>query len=116
MRKSSRLAFAKSGDTDEVIATYLNVINLLACAGEKEADDAWVLTDAFEASPGKKGAPAKKKRKLVTVKDVRAAYQKELDRRSVLESGRWGFGLDGAGDEDEFMEEVDGEGMDVDGE
>jgi len=110
------------GGTDEVLATYLNIINLLACAGEGEAE-AWVLSDAWEEVGGGKKAGGKetegkgvrkgekKKRKLVTIKDVRAGYQRELDRRSVLESGRWGFGLDGVGDE-----EGEGEGMDVEGE
>jgi len=123
IRRAARShSFAKVGETDEVSATYLNIINLLACAGEDEAE-AWVLTDAWEDVGGGKKVGGKesagkgirtgekKKRKLVTIKDVRAGYQRELDGRSVLESGRWGFGLDGAGDEDE-----EGEGMDVDGE
>ena len=115
VRKSSRSSFRKLGEMDEVIATHLNVINSLACAGGE--GEAWVLTDAFE-EVGKGGERKEmkdrgsKKRKLVTIKDVRASYQRELDRRSVLESGRWGFGLDGAGEEDEEM----GEGMDVDSE
>lgn len=104
------------------MGTYLNIINLLACAGEDEEKEAWVLTDAWEDVGGGKPAAGKepegkkgtrkggKKRTLVTIKDVRAGYQRELDRRSVLESGRWGFGLDGVGEE----EEGDGEGMDVD--
>lgn len=99
-----------------MLGTYLNIINLLACAGEDEEGEAWVLSDAWEEVGGGKESEGKgrkggKKRRLVTIKDVRAGYQRELDRRSVLESGRWGFGLDGVGDE-----EGGEEGMEVDGE
>lgn len=94
------------GESDDIITTYLSVINLLACCGEE--DEAWVLTDSFDGAQTKsqgarkddKKDGVKKKRFLVTIKDVRAEYQKELDRRSMLENGRWGFGLDGADDED----------------
>lgn len=34
----------------------------------------------------------RRKRKLVTIKDVRKDYQDELDRRSMIENGRFGFG------------------------
>lgn len=71
--------------------SYLTVINLLACTGN-DADDsrgeAWLLS----ATNGGK-------RKVVTIDDVRKGWQKELDRRSVVEGGRWGFGL---GDDDEM--------------
>ena len=87
---------------DEIISTYLSVINLLACCGGD--DEAWVLTDTFDEitpkSRKEKLDESKKKRKLVTIKDVRARYQKELDQRSMLENGKWAFGLDGTGDED----------------
>lgn len=72
---------------------YLTVINLMACIGGDEANtddkrgEAWVLSAADGG-----------KRKVVTIEDVRKGWQKELDRRSVVEGGRWGFGL-GNGDE-----------------
>ncbi|KAL8830259.1 MAG: hypothetical protein Q9170_005811 [Blastenia crenularia] len=80
--------------TDE---SYLSVINLMACIGGendsagwmdgKSAKDgeAWLLS--FNGDDGK--------RKVVTISDVRKGWQKELDRRSVIEGGRWGFGLVG---------------------
>lgn len=71
-------ARAKKGD-DGLENQYLAVINLLACAGE---GNRWVLSEDV----GGKG-----KRKIVEIKDVRAQYQKELDRRSVIEGGRFGF-------------------------
>lgn len=78
-------ARAKKGD-DGLENQYLAVINLLACAGE---GNRWVLSEDV----GGKG-----KRKIVEIKDVRAQYQKELDRRSVIEGGRFGF-VGGGGDE-----------------
>lgn len=111
VQKLSRKSFMR-GESDEIITTYLSVINLLACCGEE--DEAWVLTDTFdgvgtkaqEARKDDQRAGVEKNRFLVTLKDVRAEYQRELDRRSMLENGRWGFGLDGADD--------GGDGMDVD--
>jgi len=58
---------------------YLAVVNLLACAGK---DNGWVLSA---------DASGKAKRRVVTIGDVRGGYQRELDRRSVIESGRFGF-------------------------
>ena len=113
VQKSSR-SFLMRGENDEIVTTYLNVINLLACCGGE--DEAWVLTDAFDEvrlnTKGVQKDEIKRKRTLVTIKDVRAGYQKELDRRSMLENGRWGFGL-GVGDEEE-NDDDDGGGMGVD--
>lgn len=75
---------------------YLAVINLLACAGQ---DNSWVLSQEStnQGLPGGKG-----KRKVVMIGDVRGLYQKELDRRSVIEGGRYGFvgGMDEGGEMD----------------
>lgn len=77
---------------DAVLETYLAVINLLSCAGE-----GWVLSGGKERKGsgvlggGGAGTGAGGKRKLVTLEDVRRSYQEELDRRSVLENGRFGF-------------------------
>ncbi|KAL8998024.1 MAG: hypothetical protein Q9169_002864 [Polycauliona sp. 2 TL-2023] len=67
---------------------YLSVINLMACIsdGEQEKKEAWLLSNADRG-----------KRRVVTIEEVRGGWQKELDRRSVVEGGRWGFGM--AGDE-----------------
>ena len=72
---------------------YLVVINLLACAGK---ENSWVLSEGVGVGKGQVGE--KGKRKVVTIGDVRGAYQRELDRRSVIEGGRFGFG-GGVGDE-----------------
>lgn len=71
---------------------YLAVINLLSCAG-----DGWVLSGGKEGRGSGVGAGAGAggvsvtKRKVVTLEDVRKKYQDELDRRSVMENGRFGF-------------------------
>ena len=66
---------------------YLSVMNLMACigdTGDRERKEAWLLSDADGG-----------KRRVVTIDDVRKGWQKELDRRSVVDGGRWGFGLVG---------------------
>lgn len=77
---------------DAVLETYLAVINLLSCAGE-----GWVLSGGKGSAGGVGGISERGgkgeggKRKLITLEDVRRSYQEELDRRSVLENGRFGF-------------------------
>ena len=76
---------------DALLQVYLSVINLLACV----PGDGWVLSGGDDAD-GIGG----RKRRLVTIKDVRKEYQDELDRRSMIENGRFGFGYaEGEGDE-----------------
>jgi len=48
------------------------------------------------------GPGGKEKRRVVTLADVRKGWQAELERRSVVEGGRWGFGFDGVGEEGEM--------------
>ncbi|KAG8533259.1 uncharacterized protein KY384_002042 [Bacidia gigantensis] len=81
---------------------YLTVINLLACAGSGKE---WALVGGDEDSVKKKtedqqkGKPdfqkekktAREKRRLVTLDDLRAQYQAELDRRSIIERGTYAF-------------------------
>ena len=69
---------------------YLTVINLLACAGEEKG---WVLS----AGAADAAASGKGKRKVITIGDVRGSYQRELDRKSVIESGRFSFAGEVAG-------------------
>lgn len=75
-----------------MIEGYLAVINLLACAGE-----GWVLSGGDEGAKIGNG----EKRRVVMIKDVRKSYQDELDRRSMIENGRFGFGYTN-GEEDEL--------------
>ncbi|KAL8738097.1 MAG: hypothetical protein Q9181_001083 [Wetmoreana brouardii] len=80
---------------------YLTVINLMACIdNEQDRSDntdgqvtqrggAWLLNSA-------KGA----KRRVVTISDIRKDWQRELDRRTVVEAGRWGFGMETRNEDD----------------
>ena len=87
-------AKAKRTTTSEELENdYLTVINLLACAGK---GNAWVLSggsaDGGKAIKGNAITKKKGKRQLFTLEDLRHDYQAELDRRSVIEGGRFAFG------------------------
>ena len=74
-------------DEKELEDQYLTIINLLECAGKKNA---WVLSGGSTEI----GGGSKEKRKVVTIDDLRTAYQKELDRRNLIDGGRYSF-MDG---------------------
>ncbi|KAF2151954.1 hypothetical protein K461DRAFT_322084 [Myriangium duriaei CBS 260.36] len=99
--KSDTSDDSPSQEAEDILDTYLLLINTLACCGP---DEGWILAEPpppegkdFSASMLAVG-----KRKIVTLDDVRAEYQAELDRRSEIAHGR--FALTGAV----------GEGMEVD--
>lgn len=72
-----------------VLDAYLALINVLACV---ETSQAWILADGGEGE-------TKKKRRVVTLDEVRAEYQGELDRVAAIESGRFALvGDEGAMD------------------
>ena len=86
---------------DRLLNAYLVLINALCCVAKEEA---WVVVE-----PGAWGAQAERakglgagktalgaRRGVLTLEDVRAEYQAELDRVSKLEAGQWGFGDGGA--------------------
>lgn len=86
--------FAK--DTNAVLEDYLVAINAFVAVGEEE--EAWVLVG------GREGKDGGKKRTVVRLGDVRRGYQEELDRRCVLEGGRFGIlGGEEEGEEDEMV-------------
>lgn len=80
---------------------YLALINLLACAGK---ENGWVLSEGDGGALRMANHAVEEKRKVVTIEDVRRAYQKELDTRSVIESGRFGFGVGGGEREEDEMD------------
>ncbi len=92
LRKSSSKLWTGGPDGECLLEGYLSVINLLACAGE-----GWVLSGGEDE--GEMWTVGK--RKVVTIKDIRNEYQNELDRRGVVENGRFGFGY-ATGGEDEM--------------
>ncbi|KAL9104262.1 MAG: hypothetical protein Q9163_000758 [Psora crenata] len=86
-------ARAKRTAVDEGVENdYLTVINLLVCAGK---ENAWVLTRddgrGLKVAQGTADVP-EVKRKVVTVEDLRQDRQRELDRRSAIENGKFAFG------------------------
>ena len=68
---------------------------------EEEGQRGWVFIGGANNADG-----GVKKRKVVTLGDVRAEYSAELDRRSVLEAGRFGIvgGAGGGGGGGEMMD------------
>lgn len=81
---SASLANAQT-QTQPVLNAYLALINVLACV---EKSQAWILAEGAGEEEGRR-------RKVVTLDDVRADYQAELDRVAAIESGRFAFVGDG---------------------
>lgn len=79
-------------EDETLVQVYVLLINTLACCGE---DDAWLLADPI---PGvHKGD---RKRKLVTLADLRREYTAELDKRSDMLHGRFAL----VGDDEDAMD------------
>jgi len=75
-------------EDETLIQAYLLLINTLACCGKGEG---WLLADPITGVH-----EPDRKRKLVTLDEVRREYSAELDRRSDMLQGR--FPLVGGGD------------------
>ena len=83
----------------------INALTIISSGGEKEEEEGrrgWVFIGGANNADG-----GVKKRKVVTLGDVRAEYSAELDRRSVLEAGR--FGIVGGGGGEMMDVDVDGD-------
>lgn len=85
-------------DDETLVEAYLVLINTLACCGK---DEGWILAERVEEEyqRGKVGAGSVtaghiKKRRIVTLEDVRKEYQAELDRRSEMQQGRFALTAD----------------------
>jgi hypothetical protein len=68
-------------EDETLLEAYVLLINTLACCGK---DDAWLLAEPVEEVQGEG-----KKRRLVTIDEVRKEYGAELDRRSDVLQGRF---------------------------
>ncbi|CZT48116.1 uncharacterized protein RSE6_08775 [Rhynchosporium secalis] len=78
-----------------VTRQYVSLINVLSCVNPKQA---WILSEeSHQKSNGASvaGKTAPPKRKVVTLEDVRKAYQAELDRIAAIENNQFAFGVDG---------------------
>lgn len=90
---------------DDVLETYLLLINTLACCGP---DEGWILAELGPVADRRTSMNSLSlaiagKRRIVTLDDVRAEYQAELDRRSEIAHGRFAL----------FAPERDGMEIDV---
>ena len=84
-------------DNQSVENEYLTIINLLSCTSE---DKAWILSkggnDMLRGGQGKRG--------VVSLGNLREQYQEELDRRSIIDGGKYAFtGNDEEGDAMELV-------------
>jgi len=90
-------AVADDPRDDRLRNAFLVLINALCCLPKEEA---WVVVEhgalgALAAPPKALGAgkaAVSARRAVLTLEDVRAEYQAELDRVSRVEAGQWGFG------------------------
>jgi nuclear pore complex protein Nup160 len=84
----------QSGDGDKILGDdgletpitrqYVALINALSCVDPKQA---WILSEELP----KKGAKGQPKRSVVTLEDIRRAYQEELDRIAAIENNQFAF-------------------------
>lgn len=85
-------------DDDEVAELFLALLNVLSLV---DAEQAWILTRPLPPAKtlptgvgalgrlGQEGEAEKPKRRVVTLDDVRAMWQHELDRVADVEAGRF---------------------------
>ncbi|KAJ5047493.1 uncharacterized protein L3040_003317 [Drepanopeziza brunnea f. sp. 'multigermtubi'] len=92
----------QSGDGDKIIGDggletpvtkqYVALINALSCVDPKQA---WILSEELPRKSSTAGVNCKKtppKRHVVTLDDVRRAYQAELDRLAAIANNQFAFG------------------------
>ncbi|PBP18993.1 DNA repair protein RAD51 [Diplocarpon rosae] len=107
LERLQRLQRAGEGDNmlgEEGLETpvtkqYIALINALSCVDPKQA---WILSEELPPKSSSAGVNAKKtppKRHVVTLDEVRRAYQAELDRIVAIQNNQFAFG---DGEEDEM--------------
>ncbi|KAE9376840.1 hypothetical protein N431DRAFT_401327 [Stipitochalara longipes BDJ] len=87
----------QSGDGDKMIGEdgletpvtkqYIALINALSCVEPKQA---WILSEEPQRK-GNSGRNNHTKRKVVTLDDLRRAYQEELDRIAAIQNNQFAF-------------------------
>lgn len=77
-------------DTLETAVTkqYVALINALSCVDPKQA---WILADEPPRKQSSGVKMAQPKRKVVTLVDIRKAYQDELDRIAAIQNDQYAF-------------------------
>jgi nuclear pore complex protein Nup160 len=68
-----------------VTKQYVALINALSCVDPKQA---WILAEEI---PKKSARGTQPKRKVITLEDVRKAYQEELDRIAAINNNQFAF-------------------------
>lgn len=93
-------------DDDEVAELFLALLNVLSLV---DAEQAWILTRPLPPAKtlptsvgalgrlGQEGEAERPKRRVVTLDDVRAMWQQELDRVADVEAGRFPMPLSHGG-------------------
>lgn len=71
-----------------VTRQYVALINALSCVDPKQA---WILTEEPPRKQASGVKAAQPKRKVVTLAEIRKAYQEELDRIAAIENDQFDF-------------------------
>lgn len=71
-----------------VTKQYVALINALCCVDPKQA---WILAEEPQRKQTQGVKIAQKKRKVVTLDDIRKAYQDELDRIAAIQNDQFAF-------------------------
>jgi nuclear pore complex protein Nup160 len=71
-----------------VTKQYVALINALSCVDPKQA---WIFQEEPPSRPSAASAKKEPKRKVVTLEDIRKAYQEELDRITAIENDQFAF-------------------------
>lgn len=107
---TERVADPESAESQELLRCYLALINSLACVDQSQA---WIFAEGKLGDKGRDsisgsgsgldfGKPKSgvaingrnkegKERRVLTIQDIRAMYQQELDRLEAVSAGRYAF-------------------------
>jgi len=79
-------ALGDDGLETPVTKQYVALINALSCVDSKQA---WVFSEEAAPKAPRAGAKTAPKRRVVTLEDIRKAYQEELDRIAAIANGQF---------------------------
>lgn len=81
-------ALGQDGIETPVTKQYVALINALSCVDPKQA---WIFQEEPLSKSSASVAKNAPKRKVVTLEDIRKAYQEELDRMAAIENNQFAF-------------------------
>lgn len=80
------------------------LINSLACVGP---DQAWILSECHVDGGRRSSTGEERKRKVVTLADLRREYADELDRIAAIENDQFGImEVDNGGEDGDVMMDI----------